>query len=216
MLNIACVIKKGGDYTLEHVHLLHDMLTKHIDTDWRFVVFKDRDGFVPRCCDKVRFFENEWPSWWSKMELFTLEGPVLYFDLDTVIRRDITRLCEEAEQLTNAVVMLRDFYHGNEASGIMAWNKDLSWLTEEFKSFATENEFAADDRHNPKAVRCGHYRGDQDFIREKLRERKQLVVFAQDIDAGIMSYKADGADNCKKNASIICFHGEPRPWEITL
>jgi hypothetical protein len=80
MLTVACVLKSGGIYTPEWVDRLQRGVSEYLKATHRFVCLSDVD--VP--CERVPL-EHDWPGWWAKMELYSLPGPVLYFDLDVAI-----------------------------------------------------------------------------------------------------------------------------------
>lgn len=75
-------------------------------------------------CERVPLI-TELPGWYAKLELFHMTGPVLYFDLDTVITGDLSEIASYPHQFT----MLRDFTHPEyPASGVMAWHGDYGFL----------------------------------------------------------------------------------------
>ena len=68
-LKIATVLKCGGEYVERHVHALRDQCKKHIP--WAdFVCLSD--GHLE--CKTIPLVDD-FPGWWSKMELFKLDGP---------------------------------------------------------------------------------------------------------------------------------------------
>lgn len=129
-------------------------------------------------------------GWYAKLELFALTGPVLYFDLDTVITGDLTEIAEYPHRFT----MLRDFTHPDRpASGVMAWEGDYRFLLDEFTG-----------QHE------GH--GDQGWIAQNVRPELFQNLFPNQI----VSYKQPQFRNA--NERVVCFHGDPRPhtvgWKI--
>ena len=89
MITIATVLRSGGDYRPEHVRALADMCGRFAPAH-RFVVLTDQCyAFAEDEEIEARPLKRDWPGWWAKMELFALPGPVLFFDLDTVIVRSL-------------------------------------------------------------------------------------------------------------------------------
>ena len=185
-LTVACVLKSGGCYTPEYVERLKAGVDANL-SGHRFVCLSDMD--VP---DRIPLTENL-PSWWSKLELFKLKGPVLYFDLDTVITGDLTEIASYPHTFT----MLSDFYRlERPASGVMAWNGDYSHLLIEY---------------DPNVKYPGH--GDQGYLGYKLGKVDRF----QDLFPGQITSRKVFRTR-KPNERVVCFHGEPRPhtvgWKI--
>jgi hypothetical protein len=182
MLTVVCVLKSGGCYTPEYV----DRLKKGVDLHLKghnFVCFSDVD--VP--CDRIPLTKN-WPGWWSKLEIFTLTGKTLYFDLDTVITGDLTLIAEYPHKFT----MLSDFYVLEKpASGVMAWDGDYRYILDDYD-------------HNQTYP--GH--GDQGYIATKVQPERFQNLFPRQI----VSRKVTETRN--DNERVVCFHGEPRPHEV--
>lgn len=168
--------------------------------------------------------KHDIPGWWSKIEAFGIQGPVLYLDLDTVIVGDLTPLAEAILSLRKEqILMLRRFRKPGWASGIMGWTRDWSWLLDLF--LAQEKRFIRQDKGWSMRVKHGnldvsHYRGDQEWIEARLNERLEDIrrIAAQDVCPGIYSYKhhVRGNKEMPVDARIICFHGHPRPSEVQL
>lgn len=182
MLTVVCVLKSGGCYTPEYVKRLKEGVDRNLKGH-NFVCFSDVD--VP--CDRIPLTKN-WPGWWSKLEIFTMTGKTLYFDLDTVITGDLRQIAEYPHKFT----MLSDFYTPEKpASGVMAWQGNYQYIMDDYD-------------HNQSYP--GH--GDQGYIATKVTpERFQNVLRSQ-----ITSRKAVHTRN--DNERVVCFHGEPRPHEV--
>lgn len=190
MITVACVLKTGGEYNRSHVEALQSMVD-----GYPFVCLSDDPtvpGYVP--------LKHGWPGWWSKLELFTLPGPVLFFDLDTIVLDDIREF--ESVVLQNEFLILRDVYRGAARqsamqSSIMAWNGDMSYVY---------NKFLV----NPEAW-MKELRGDQDFLEITVNR----ASYWQDVLPGaLVSYKANVmGKSVPKDAKVVFFHGQPRPWQ---
>jgi hypothetical protein len=196
MITIASVLRSGGDYQPAHVRALAAMCARFAPAH-RFVVLTDQCySFAEDDEIEAIPLRANWPGWWAKMEVFSLGGPVLYLDLDTVLVRDITPLVELARD--EEFVILRDFYRGAQnryamQSSMMWWNGDLSRLTA---------RFAADPRF--------YLGGDQEWLEQHF---DQPAAYWQDIcPKAIGSFKARLRTPQER---VIIFHGQPRPWQQT-
>ena len=180
---VACVLRSGGDYDAEYVERLQAGVNQHIDAE--FVCLSD--VAVP---NRVPLL-HDWPGWWAKMELFRLPGPVLYFDLDTVIVGNLSDIAAQS-----GVVLLSDFFQPRLAqSGVMFWGEDESWLYRTFSNHAD-------------AV-MAKYRGDGEYIRDMMPGAKRW----QDVVPGqVVSRKVSNTRN--PDERVVCFHGQPRPRDV--
>lgn len=139
-----------------------------------------------------------------------IEEDIFYIDLDTVIVDDFDHMLE-----TITLASLRDFYFpGSAASGIMRIpHADKSAIWQKLRLMSRED--------------LASYRGDGELLREIVG-----FDFLQDQYPGeIVSYKANIADSkmtgfnpifsqgsgkLPPEAKIVCFHGRPRPWKLSL
>lgn len=199
MLTVACVLKSGGAYDAIWVQRLKAGVARHLPTDHRFVCLSDVD--VP--CERIPL-KHDWPGWWSKLEMFRLEGPVLYLDLDTAIVGDLGDIVRQASEFE--FTALRDFYREKGiGSGVMGWNIPMNALYEKF------NEDASGFM-----TKYGT-RGDQAFIED---HAKEVVRWQDQLPGQIVSYKAhvraatnireSGTGSIPNNARVICLHGRPK------
>jgi hypothetical protein len=199
MLTVACVLKSGGEYTQDHVRHLRDGVARHLALEHRFVCLTD----TPMSDVHSILLQHDWPGWWSKIELWRpglFDGPVIYLDLDTVICRPIDDIV-----LGHRFTVLRNMWvadgHPRIGSGLMAWNADLSAI---YETFRTDPPW-----FQSQCVTKDNW-GDQGFIqrhtpiapeRWQTRHPGRVVSFKRECQAGV-----------PPRASIICFHGQPRPW----
>lgn len=194
MLTVASVLKSGGIYDDLWVARLQAMVAKHLPIEHRFVCLTD--CWVP--CERIPL-EHNWHGWWSKLELFKVRGPVLFFDLDTAIVGDLSDIAAHA--VNARFTMLRDFYAPDHCgSGVMAWGGDPPAGL--YTSFALNPEGAM----RKKRARMG----DQAFIEETYGKDK--IERWQDVVPGqIVSYKVHcnymGAPD---NARVVALHGRPK------
>lgn len=194
MLTVVCVLKSGGIYNADWVARLRAGVKKHLPVIHRFVCLSDVD--VP--CQSIPLAHN-WPGWWSKIEVLKLDGPVLFFDLDTLIVGDLTDLASVAMRAPFA--MLRDFYRPDGlGSGVMSWNdRDLSAHT-----------FHDSFLFSPQTWMNDCPGGDQQFI-ERVCHRPGVRRFQDLLPGQIVSYKADRcARGVPYGARVVCLHGRPK------
>lgn len=202
-VRVALVLRSGGEYKPAHVRALVTQLERHLP-GVQIVCLSDVG--VP--CERVPL-EYGWHSWWSKLELFRpdLAGDLLYIDLDTVVVGCLSELAS-----LGRTTLLSDFYYPERpASGLM-------YLTESDRA----KVWAAWIADPKEAMRKCMRHGDQQFIGEVLHDAQRF----QDVLPGrVVSYKVHVAKGLNKRsigdgtvpvgASVVCFHGRPRPWGIT-
>jgi hypothetical protein len=190
----------SSEYTPQHVKVLQEQVEQ-----WApFASFEClSDVLIPGVkCTKL---ENNWPGWFSKMNLFSpsLKGDFLFMDLDTVIVGDIEDILS-----VNRLTLLRDFYRDGKklAEGL---GGALCFFPEAERAAVWEYWIS----NPPLAMRLAGFKGDMQIFEQFYRNtaaRWQDVVPGQ-----IVSWKV----NCKNDivppdARIVCFHGKPRPWDV--
>ncbi len=225
IIDCACVIHSSG-YTWEYVEKLHSMLERVRPGGIRLHVYTEHHRSVPP--HMVKHCLEEWPgvggpkkSWWYKLQLFNRDlfnGNLLYFDLDTVIVREIDWITKLD---LNYLWAIRDFRYLQTPekqglnSSVMWFNVPrVSWLWDEFKS-------------QDIATTIRRYPGDQDYIQHQLGiNRYRLMPESQFqswrwqcIDGGYdfarRRHKIPGAGvNIDPRTSVLVFHGHPKPHEI--
>ena len=197
MITVACVYKTARNNGLspEYVHRLEANVREHTTRPFEFVCLTDVPDELD--CKTIRLTDNL-PRQLSKLELFKphFPGRVIYFDIDTIIVRNIDKLMDYAGD----VAMLHCWKHGFWASGIMAWNIPLPCV------LPTPEERVRID--------AGPERGDQRFISQKLERAGHEIDKVRDI-VNAVSYRWHvRGKGLPKDADIVCFHGGPRPHEI--
>lgn len=207
MKTVACVLKTGQwknrnirvEYSPAQVRWLRDQVSAHLRTKHRFVCLSDIDirgvTTIP--------LKDDLPGWWSKIELFRELDDAFYIDLDTVIVGDITRMVKHKHNFT-VLRNLSSKEPGRIGSGVMAWGKDYSYLYRKFMEYP--------DKHMAECVTSAMW-GDQGW----LQSHGGPFDLFQDLWPGrVKSFKFDlnrgrPAGDCR----IVCFHGSPKPWEIS-
>lgn len=208
-LAIACVLKTGRwatgmrdivcDYRPEHVQWLKRQCDR-----WapgvRFVCLTNVDNIegvetIP--------LKHGWRGWWSKIELFQHDlGRVLYLDLDTVIVGPIQKILEHPHDFT-ALQSLTPKPHKSLGSGLMAWQGARPDIYE---------PFARNPEHWMRTCANSHCWGDQGFIG---RHVKNWQSFQSLFPGMVGSFKATWKKGPPPpSASIVCFHGKPKPWQV--
>lgn len=210
MVTVACVLRSGGIYDAEWVRKLRDGVARRLTLPHRFVCLSDVD--VP--CDRIPLVEG-WKGWWSKIELFRpglLDGPTLYFDLDTVIVGSLDVIAKHPHRFT----MAHEFYRPELlCSTAMAWNGDYSFLYEAFAANPARL-MKRYDEELPK--RRSEWRiGDQAFIEDEFSRFGEKPDTFRDLfgETSIASYKVhECAGGPPEGAVAVAFHGRPKPCDL--
>lgn len=223
---IACVLRSGGPYGPEDVAGLLASIRRvgHLVPVVCFTDVPDEVlAYVNASVDHVGLFgvralARDWPSWFAKIEAFQLEGPVLYFDLDTRVVGRIDQLIAIVQSLDpNEHLMLDGFYAPEVCSGIMGWNGDQSWLVRDFEAVAARARFVSRGENLGDSMRVDgkRYRGDQNWIAEKLSLAGRVVRSVQaELPGKVVSFKVHVhglKGDLPEGARVVCFHGRPRP-----
>lgn len=196
MLTVACVLKSGGIYTPEWVAKLKAGVEKHLSLPHRFVCLSDVE--VP--CERIPL-EHDWPGWWSKIELFKLEGDVLTIDLDTAVVGDIYEIAFIASNPLSGFKILQDFYRADGlGSGVMGWSaSQTSQVRHWYNEFANRPDFWMQY--------CGSG-GDQRFIENM--DQRRLTLWQRAVPGQIVSYKVHCRGGIPDDARLVCLHGKPK------
>jgi hypothetical protein len=202
------------------------MLDRHLTPKVRLHVYTEAGRVVP--APYVKHELTDWGiagprrAWWYKIQLFNSAhhaGPLLYFDLDTVVVDNIDWICQQPLRYFWAVRDFKYLWKPNSTglnSSIMWWdtrNYDAIWQifqTENFDSILRE------------------YRGDQDYITAKVRQVEQRFFDPRRIKSWRWQC-LDGGYNFQTQkylqpnigtridtgTSVLIFHGAPKPSELT-
>ena len=200
-LKIITVLRSGGDFNPNHVYKIKEMCEKNIKINHSFLCLTDFDNLD---CDSIKL-EHNWRGWWSKMEMFKLEGPCLFFDLDNIIRQDITDIIEGLKGVGFAMLDIhwRDIF----SSSIMYWDEDARYIYKKFAKDPMKYMHSA----------WGRLEGDQGFV---LKEANPKGIQSHTkCEERVVSFKKDLNFGKKFNPdlhSIVHFHGRPRPWQQNI
>lgn len=190
--DVVTVLRSGGEYKPCHVQALAEQVERW--SGRKLVCLSDVEVEGVEC----RPLQTDWPRWWPKLEVFREFDSALYLDLDTVIVGPLGAILDTSHTFT----ALADFYRPSLlGSGLMAWEGDYSALYRAFKP-----------EYMPSFSRFPNL-GDQAWIGRRVGKYDRW----QDKFPGmVVSYKAHRCDRgVPKGASIVCFHGKPKPWEVS-
>lgn len=202
MLTIVTVLRKGGEYGHEHVRQVRDGVARWLAMPHRFTCLTDDYTSEWECAPLY----HGWPGWFSKIELFRpglFDGPTLYLDLDTIITGPLDDII-----LGHRWTTLSNFWDANRiGSGLMAWDGSLD-LSSIYDAFRADPEVGIGKCQTREVW------GDQGFISLTWPEPPARW---QTLHPGrVVSWKMDCKSGVPEGASIVCFHGPPRPWMTPL
>lgn len=224
-IDCACLIHSNG-YDWSYVEHLYRMIQANTSREFRFHVYTESSRPVP--AHMIKHALVDWPgvggpkkSWWYKMQLFNKEyhqGPMLYFDLDVVISRNIDWMFDRD---MSVFWTLHDFrylwkpYWTGMNSSVMYWDT-LRWdhVWQDFKELDLKKIFKK-------------YHGDQDYLNVVIKDPNRRFLDPEKIkswrwqikDGGIdvrtRTYKRpDAGSVLDPKTSIMIFHGNPKPHQI--
>jgi len=202
---VVCVLRAGGDFTTEYVRRLYDGIARNTARNFRFVCLCDVEFESELDFIETRTLSFDLPGWWAKMEMFKPSmadlGDFLYIDLDTIISGSMEPVFDVDEPTSLRDMLAPADDNLNCGSGLM-------FLTTKFRDIIWHKWREDPDQHMIAAARYG----DQRFLRQWLRRWRRW----QDVLPGLLiSYKKGNAENLgSQGASMVIFHGRPRPHEI--
>lgn len=212
MTHVIC-LKHGTLYSAEYVNKLYNSVKRNTTHKFEFTCFTEdtTDVMEHITCRPLPYTELH--GWWHKLYFFCPElgitDRILYLDLDTVIVKNI----DEFFEYNGDFAILRDFFRTRNnpncleyGSAIMSWQPNWgTFIWDHFRSNSAQN------------MQTGG--GDQKYLMSIVSHEK--VTYWQDYlkRSRVVSYKAHVRDEppteeVPDNASIICFHGAPRPHEV--
>jgi len=226
-LDCACVIH-GDAYDWRYVDILYNMLQRNLTRPVRLHVYTEQERTVP--APYIKHALKDWriggprKSWWYKLQIFNPKfhnGPLLYFDLDVVITRNIDWIWQlpmcHFWTIKDFKYLWRPTHQAMNSSVMWFDVAQYSWIWQQFR---TEN----------LAKNMARFHGDQDYLTEAFKtDSQQLRFFDDDL---IQSYRwqvLDGGFNFAKRiylrpnlgvelgplTSVVIFHGKPKPGEVT-
>lgn len=201
MDQLSVVVVQTNDYLgrgSEYVKKLRRQVRKNLTIPHEFfVVTDDPASFYPRM--KVK--PSALPGWWEKLRLFKPgmfpDGRVLFLDLDTFIVGNI----DDIASLDTPFATLRDFWRKDGLGpAVMLWRTDANLgIWEGWEAAGKPMNLA---------------NGDHGWLEQHFGNRKPDIL--QDRFPGrFVSYKTHCTTCIPEGASVVCFHGKPRPHEAT-
>lgn len=199
-MRVALVFKSGGEYKAEHVQTLAAQLREQ---RLEPIVLSDVEV---KGVERVPL-RYKWRGWWAKMNLFdpNIEGDLLAMDLDTEIVGELSDIVARRE-----ITLIDDFYRPGlrVSSGLMtlpAAARAETW-----------------ERWHEQMISV--FRGDGEFMNWLWYGR--AATWPEVLPGQVVSYKCHvmkdpkkskhvGDGTVPKNARVVCFHGNPRPWTIS-
>lgn len=195
-VTFACV-KWGTLYGPEYANILFDMIRRNMreDQPFRLVCFTDDstglDERIEICSLPVGM-----TGWWNKLYLFSgwfgEDELVIFFDLDTVIIGPV----DELANYQGRFAQLEDFYQTTKtASGVMLF-RGCHDVWDAYVEAGMPQDLEG---------------GDPVFLERVIPKIDRL----QDLYPGMfVSYKAHAQRAIPTDASVVCFHGFPRPHQV--
>jgi hypothetical protein len=211
MTTVATVFRAGGEYQPWHVQMLAKNVARGMnDFDYRFVALSDEP--IKGVQTKPLYLPPPAaPGWWAKVELFrprAFDGPVLYLDLDTIVREPgaLRALVKAGE---GPITMLRDHRYPEivAGSGIM-WIEEPDALADVWERYLDE----------PQAVQARYaglpHIGDQALIQQVATDRGLTIHRWQDLLPEGYLRPLHSVD-IDLPAGAICYGDyRPKPWDI--
>ena len=224
-IDCACVIH-GNAYSWIYVERLYSMLTRHITPGIRLHVYTEADRPVPTPMIKHQLVDwgicGPKKSWWYKMQLFDANqhsGSLLYFDLDTVITGNLDWIWQTPTEYLWAVrdfkYLWRPTFYGINSS-VMWWDTEkYAYIWKKFKQ--------QDLSHTMQS-----YHGDQDYITNNIDAHDRRFFDTTRVKSWRWQCLDSGYDFRQRRhltpgtgtqlfpqTSIMVFHGNPKPDQIT-
>lgn len=202
MIRVIC-FKWGDKSGPEYVTRLKAMFARHLSLPHTFTCYTERPVEGVDCLP----LPTEYESWWCKLGAFkpgVVTGPAILSDLDMVF---VDSLDWVSEYLDADLAAIENWgsrrhegplYEDEISSAFMVWNG----------CGATDEIF---ERFSLADIRRLTPHGDQTFITEVMRGRVTLIPQER-----ICSFKRHCRDagGPPKKASVVAFHGTPRPHEV--
>ena len=223
-IDCACVIH-GNGYSWEYVDRLYSMLSRHITPGIRFHVYTEAHREVP--APYIKHSLLDWgisgpkKSWWYKLQLFNSEyhaGPLMYFDLDTVIVDSIDWIWQLDLQHFWTVRDFKRLWRTHNYS----INSSIMWFNTQKFDYIWRNFKVS---NLPQIML--KYHGDQDYITDAIpsSERQFFDVERvkrwrwQCLDGGYnfaqkRHLKPNTGTDISYPTSIMVFHGKPKPDQV--
>jgi len=222
-VHCACLIH-GTAYSWDYVDRLYNMLNRNLSQGIKLHVYTEPSRKVPDHMIKHELKDlgvaGPKKAWWYKLQLFNhkhYQGPLLYFDLDTVITDNIDWITHQSLEYFWAPRDFKRLWRPNYTginSSVMWWH--TSKFYDVWQTFHNQ-EFPLLQRRYP---------GDQDFLSDVIAQDRRRFLD----ERLIRSWKwecLDGGWDFKHRkhydpntgtrldgAGVLVFHGQPNPCQV--
>lgn len=210
-LNLVCV-RVGDRYGPEYVRVLFDMLLRNLSTlddcPALWCVTDDQES-LPEDVTAIPA-DPELPGYWQKLRLFSPDMPwnegerIAYFDLDLAITGRL-------EDLVETKGIIQDWHWPCYNSSVMIW--DHGEHRDVWDAFRPHHIVRAPTLIPPEVLPKGQPNGgDQEFITTVAIERGEpWPVLSRDWCRSYRDAKTWPPSDCR----VVCFHGSPKPPDVT-
>lgn len=204
-MKVICVYKpqRGFDMTEDYVLRLQENVERYLSIQHEFCCITPLHIPGVTCLEP----QFDWPSYWSKMEIFwhAKDDLNLYLDLDTIPCNDLCPIFSRAICSPAGTILGSEdrMARGSLNSSVMCWRGALEYLTLIFRSKWRQDPKRVQLEYQQSLVRYG----DQGFIQDHLLSPPEFLGNLA------CSYKLDDTED-KKSAAIVFFHGTPRPHQV--
>lgn len=196
-VNASNYLWRGVEYT----NILFDMVRRNLPEGFEgtFTVFTDTEGDYDQGIVVRPLPYSGLEGWWNKLSLFM---PNLFDDGDRIVYIDMSNLItgrlDDIVNYDGSFAILRDFYRPNGLqSSFMAW--EANTYQELWTDWLAEGMPKTDG-------------GDQAWLEQRLQNYHIWQGYYPD---KFISYKVSNGVIPHK-ASVVKFHGEPKPHEIAV
>lgn len=225
VIDCACVIHSTL-YSWDYVERLFNMIKRNMQREIQMHVYTEHDRSVPpqyikHCLEDWQGIAGPKRSWWYKMQLFNTkfhQGPLLYFDLDCVITRDLSWILECPPE---AFWAIRDFKYLQNPN-IQTLNSSVMWWdTREFAD--VWDNFSATNINDT----IKKFPGDQDYLTQVIPYNRRRFFDDKHFESFRWQVMDGGYDFVRRrhrqpgsgvkiggDTSVIVFHGNPKPAHV--
>lgn len=210
MQNHIICLKWGKKYDSIYVNNLYRSTRRFCDLPFTFNLITDDPSGIEHSDIKIIKIPEHitLKGWWikplilNKGILHSLEGIIIFFDLDIVIINSIDELFTYGDK--NDFYMIRDWNENTDNkeiknSSIMRWNTDTFCC--DFSELLDPNKCEQIIKENKG--------GDQEYISKKAK--KIIKTFPDD---WVSSFKFDRCwETINPLTKVVVFHGNPNPHE---
>jgi hypothetical protein len=217
---ILCV-RFGNKYGREYVERLRNMVSRNLDLPYEFVCLTDDRHPIEGVRSIYQSASNYQKLWWHKIHMFDknlpLAGKILYFDLDVVIHKDISKLVKfPFQQMAGIRDFNRKFYPSWQYlnSSAMAWyHGNQHHIYEGFKNdTANAMRLQGDQDYIWKVIRNKITFWPESWIQSykwEIRSRNELAMVQ-----GKRVFKNVFNGDPDPECSVTVFHGDPKPQDV--